>query len=73
MAWTTEDEAQLTALKAMRTSGVRTATYGDKSVTYQSLGDINEAIATMEGQKAAEMMGTSVSYGRSTLASTSRD
>jgi hypothetical protein len=74
MPWTPEDEAQLVALRAMQTSGVKSAAYADRSVTYQDLGDITEAIRLLELQKAeASTEVVASSSGRRTLAVFSRE
>lgn len=66
MAWT---QTQIDALRAAIASGKRTVTYGDKSVTYQSLEEMIALLRLMESEVAAS---GGASGGRSTLVAFSR-
>jgi hypothetical protein len=50
-------QAQLAALKAARRSGVRTTTFGERSVTHASDAELAAAIASLENE-IANMSGT---------------
>ncbi len=52
MAWTQADEDNLSKLKSIRASGVRSTAFGDRTVNYMSGEELDTEIARLEAQKA---------------------
>lgn len=68
MAWT---QAEIDTLKAAIAKGVKTVAYSDKTITYQNLEEMLQALNVMEGNVEAEA--SAATGSRSTFASFRRD
>lgn len=64
MSWRQSD---IDKLKASIASGIRTVAYADRTVTYQSVAEMLQVLAAMEGEVSQS------ASGRSTFASFERD
>ena len=71
MAWTQTD---IDRLKSAIASGTKTVSYADKTVTYQDLDSMLQALALIEAEvNGASASATATASGRATFASFSRD
>lgn len=52
-------QADIDALKAAIASGVRTVSYADRTVTYQSFDDMQKALSLMESETSGSTSGRS--------------
>jgi hypothetical protein len=59
MATTEELQAQLDALKKARANGHKRVTYGDRTVEYRDMRELNDAISAIE-RELADSLGGSV-------------
>jgi hypothetical protein len=64
VAWT---QTEIDALKVAIAAGVKSVTYADRTVTYHSLREMMEALASMQAEVSQS------TAGRSTFASFQRD